>query len=201
MGGGSEAGVSFVVAGGDAPELLEPLETVLDEMPPFVHLDVMWDWRFAISLGGNDSDRTTFVQSGTQAVVIEGFVGDERREIDILDQWLSANAVMALTRQKHEANKIAQRIGERHNLGRQPAARMADGLIVSPPFAPVPCRWTFMIVPSMRAYSKSGSPDNSLKTLSNTPLSAQRRKRFHTENQLPKQFGRSRHGAPVRTIH
>jgi hypothetical protein len=29
-----------------------------------------------------------------------------------------------------------------------------------------------------------------LKTLSNTPLSAQRRKRFHTENQFPKQCGK-----------
>jgi hypothetical protein len=69
--------------------------------------------------------------------------------------------------QEHKASKIAERIDQRHNLGRQPAARVADGLIVSPPFAPVPCRWTLTMVPSIRAYSKSGSPDNSLNTLSN----------------------------------
>jgi hypothetical protein len=74
---------------------------------------------------------------------------------------------------------------------------VADGLTVSPC-----CAGAVLVdlhdgsVDS--AYSKPGSPD---KALSNTPLSAQHRKRFHTENQFPKQCGRSRHGAPVRTIH
>jgi hypothetical protein len=35
MDGGSEALIGFVVACRDAPELLEPLEAVLDEMSPF----------------------------------------------------------------------------------------------------------------------------------------------------------------------
>jgi hypothetical protein len=58
-----------------------------------------------------------------------------------------------------------------------------------------------MIVPSIRAYSKSGSPDSTLKIFSKTPLSAQRRNRFQTENHLPKFGGRSRRGEPVRAIH
>src|SRR5215470_14061674 len=58
-----------------------------------------------------------------------------------------------------------------------------------------------MIVPSIRAYSKSGSPDSTLKIFSKTPLSAQRRNRFQTENHLPKYSGRSRQGEPVRAIH
>src|ERR1700757_2514485 len=153
-----------------------------------------------VSLGRYDGNRTAVVQAGAQLIVVEGFVGDKRLQVDILDQRLGTDAVMALTRQEYKASKIAERIDQRHNLGRQPAARVADGLIVSPPFAPVPCRWTLTMVPSIRAYSKSGSPDNSLNTPSNTPFSAQRRKRFHTENQFPKHCGRSRHGAPVRTI-
>jgi hypothetical protein len=118
MDGGSKAYVSFIVAGGDAPELLEPLKTVLDEMSPFVHLGIVRDGRFAICLGGNDGGCTSFVQGGAQTVGVESFVADERREIDTLDQWLSANGVMALTRQKHEANEITERICERHDLGR-----------------------------------------------------------------------------------
>ena len=102
-------------------------------MAPFIHLGVMRDGCFAVSRGGNDGERAAFVQRGAQAVVVEGFVGDQRCEIDIFDQRLNANAVMALTRQKHKASHRAQRIDQRHNLGRQPAARMADGLIVSPP--------------------------------------------------------------------
>ena len=47
----SEACVSFLVAGANAPAPLEPLETVLNEMPPFVHLGVMRNGHFAIRLG------------------------------------------------------------------------------------------------------------------------------------------------------
>jgi len=53
----------------------------------------------------------------------------------------------------------------------------------------------------MSAYSKSRSSDKAAKIRSNTPLSAHRRKRFHTEDHLPKLSGRSRHGAPARTSH
>jgi hypothetical protein len=46
---------------------------------------------------------------------------------------------VTMTRQKHKANQIAERIDERRYLRRQTATRRADGLLVSPPFAPVPC--------------------------------------------------------------
>jgi len=138
MDGGGETLICFVVTCRDPPELLEPLEAVLDEMSPFVHLDVVRNGGFAIRFRGYDGNRTAFVQSGAQLVVVEGFLGDKRRQVDILDQRLSADAVMALTGQEHKASEITERIDERHNLGRQPAARVADGLIVSPPFAPVP---------------------------------------------------------------
>jgi len=53
----------------------------------------------------------------------------------------------------------------------------ANGLILRPPFTPVPCWRTQTIMPSMIAYSKSGSPDKASKRLSNTPFKVQRRKR------------------------
>jgi hypothetical protein len=57
------------------------------------------------------------------------------------------------------------------------------------------------MVPSIRAYSKSGSPDKQVKTRSNTPLFTQRRQRWKTLFQLPTALGRSRQGAPARTRH
>jgi hypothetical protein len=115
-----------------------------------------------------------------------------------LDKRLDADAVMPLTGQENEAGQIAQRVDQGHDLGRQAAARSADGLILRPPFAPVPCWWTRTIVPSMMAYSKSGSPDKLLKILSNTPFIAHLRKRLKTEFQCPNAACRSRHGDPVR---
>jgi hypothetical protein len=78
MDGGREAPIGFVVTRCDAPELLEPLETVLNEMPPFVHLGVVRNGRFAIRLARYDSNRTALVQSSAQSVVVERFVGDGR---------------------------------------------------------------------------------------------------------------------------
>ena len=57
------------------------------------------------------------------------------------------------------------------------------------------------MVPSTRAYSKSGSSDSAVKMPSNTPLQAQRRNRRKTVFQRPNASGRSRHGTPVRTSH
>ena len=83
-----------------------------------------------------------------------------RARIDVGDQRLDTDAVVTLAGQKHEANQIAERVDQGHDLGRQAAARAADGLILSPPFAPVPCWWTRTSVPSMRTYSKSGSSES-----------------------------------------
>jgi hypothetical protein len=57
------------------------------------------------------------------------------------------------------------------------------------------------MVPSAMTYAKSGSPRSTLNIRSHTPLCTQRRKRWNTEFQLPREGGRSRQGAPVRAIH
>jgi hypothetical protein len=46
---------------------------------------------------------------------------------------------VALARQENKARQIAQRVDQSDDLGRQAAARTPDRLILSPPFAPVPC--------------------------------------------------------------
>ena len=197
----SEARVGLVVAGGEAAEFLEALETVLDEVAPLIHVLVVRDRGFAARHGGNDGESSAIAQFGAQGIVVESHVGEERAEGNIFDQWRNPDAVVTLARQQDKTDQIAERIDERDDLCRQSAARLADGLILRPPFAPVPCRWTFTMVPSMSAYSKSGSPDKVTNIRSKTPLSAHRRKRFHTENQFPNGAGRSRQGEPVRAIH
>ena len=65
---------------------------------------------------------------------------------------------MAFSWQEHEARQVAH--GD--DVARQAAARMSDRLILRPPFAPVARRRTRKMAPSIRAYSKSGSPGNTL---------------------------------------
>src|SRR3954466_11253224 len=87
------------------------------------------------------------------------------------------------------------------DLGRQAAARAAEGLVPGPPFAPLAFGWAVTMVPSTRAYSKSGSSDRHSKTRSKAPPFTQRRNRWKTLFQWPKSLGRSRQGTPVRTRH
>jgi hypothetical protein len=54
MDGGGEALIGFIVTCRDASVLLEPLEAVLDEMSPFVHLGVVRNRGFAVRLGRYD---------------------------------------------------------------------------------------------------------------------------------------------------
>ena len=131
----------------------------------------------AVCLGRNDRLRTAIVELGAQPVDIEGLVGQERQDLDILDERLDADAVMTLTGQENEAGQIAERVDQGHDLGRQAAARSADGLIRVPLFRGI-LPVDRMIVPSMMAYSKSGSPDNLLKILFNTPFITHLRKRL-----------------------
>src|SRR5215467_359408 len=128
-----------------------------------------------MGLRRDNGERASLVQLGAYGVVIKRLVADERREVDVCYERLYADAVMTLARKKNKADQVSQSIYKHHDLGGQATARFADGLILSPPFAPVACRWTLMIVPSMSAYSRSGSPDKVSKILSKTPLSAHRR--------------------------
>src|SRR4051812_39815269 len=106
-----------------------------------------------------------------------------------------------LAGQQDEAHQGAEGVDKGDGLGRQTAARAADGLGPGPPLARLAFWWTGTMVPSTRAYSKSGSSDRHAKTRSTTPPFTQRRKRWKTLFQLPKSLGRSRQGTPVRTRH
>jgi hypothetical protein len=117
-----EAGVGLVVASGDPAELLEPLEEVFDQVTPFVHLGVVRDRRFAVRLRRNDGQGASFIERGAQGVLVERLVGDESIKIDARYKRLDPDAVVPLARQQDEARQIAQRIDERDDLGRQPAA-------------------------------------------------------------------------------
>ena len=73
-------------------------------------------------------------------VGIEGRVGDQGTELDALDQRREADGIEALSGQQHEAHEIAKSIGEGEDFGRHAAFGAADGLALSPPFAPWPWR-------------------------------------------------------------
>src|SRR3712207_3116328 len=199
MDGGGVAGVGLVVAGGDAPEPLQLGEGVLDQVAPAIHVAVEVEAAFAAGLGRNHRRGAAGVEVRPDPGHVERFVAEQGVEGDAVDERRHADGVVPLAGQQHEAHQVAERVGEGDDLGGQAAARAPDGLASGPPFAPLALWWAVTMVPSTRAYSKSGSPDRHAKTRSNTPPSTQRRTRWKTLFHLPKAPGRSRQGAPVRT--
>jgi len=193
--------IGFFVAGGDSSELFDATEEIFDEMAPFVDLAVERDGPVAAAPWRDDGGGTVGGDAIAQRRRIEGLVAEESRIGEIRQQVVDAVDIVALAGKEDEAHQIAEGVDQGGDLRRQATARAPDRLILSPPFAPVPCWWTRTMVPSTITYSKSGSSAKALKRLSHTPFFDQRENRFHTLFQRPKSCGRSRHGAPVREIH
>src|SRR5260221_7687885 len=117
------------------------------------------------------------------------------------DEGMGLRDAVALTAGEDETHRQAQAAHRHVDLAGQAATRAANGLILSPPFAPAACWCARTMVESMIRYSKSGSSARAAKMRCQTPLWLPRSKRRHTLFQLPKAEGRSRHGEPVRAIH
>lgn len=132
---------------------------------------------FAVGLGWDHGDGTPDVEFGPKPVGVEGPVTEQGTEGDALNQGRHTDRVVALTWQQDKACQVAEPIDEGDDLGRQATTRAADGLILSPPFAPLAFWWAVTMVPSIRAYSKSGSSDTRSKMRSKTSARTQRRKR------------------------
>src|SRR3954453_16505305 len=150
---------------------------------------------------GNHDLGPALVQVRDDIVAVERRIADQRPKGEPVDERRPAHRVEPLPRQKHKAHEVAERVGERHDLGGQAAFGAADGLARSPPLAPCPWRWTLTMVASTKAYSMSGSSETASNSRWKTPAFTQSRKRVKTLFQCPNEGGRSRQGLPVRTIH
>ena len=84
---------------------------------------------------------------------------------ETVDERSDADRIETMAGQENEAHEIAECVGQRQDFGRHAAFGAADGLALSPPFAPCPWRWTLTMVASTMAYSMSGSSEQASKSL------------------------------------
>ena len=134
-----EAGIGLFVARGDASKRLDGTEEVFNEVAPLVLFRVMRGCPVVPSRSGMTASMPPLVKRSRSQPAIQRLVADKSQAGDAGHENVKAGDVVTLARQEHEAHQIAKRIDERRNLRGQAAARLADGLILSPPFAPVPC--------------------------------------------------------------
>jgi hypothetical protein len=98
---GAEACVGLVIARGNAPEFFELAEEIFDEMTPAIHRKVARDGVCSVGLGRDHGCRAALIEFGTQPIHVKGLVGQQRREIEILDERRGPDAVVPLARQEH----------------------------------------------------------------------------------------------------
>src|SRR3712207_6021972 len=129
---GQEASCGLVVAGGNGPELLEFGEEVLDQMPGLVEVLVKGA-RCLAGFARWDDRRLAGVSERREhpLVGIEGLVGNEGVRFQPGQQGIRSGQIVLLATAEMKANRIAERIHQRVDLGCQPALAAADGLVFS----------------------------------------------------------------------
>ena len=115
------------------------------------------------------------LRSAMMVIAVEGLVGDQAAEGETVDQRSDTDRIEAMAGQENKAHEIAERVGQRQDFGRHAALGAADGLALSPPFAPCPWRWTLTMVASTMAYSMSGSSEQASNSLTKTSALTQSR--------------------------
>src|SRR4051794_3023305 len=201
MDGAQEVGGPLVVAGGDRPVLLQLGEEVLDQVARLVEILVVGAGVLAVGLG-RDHRRPAGPSEGLEHPLlgVEGLVGDQRLGPEVGQQRVRPGEVVLLPRAEREAGRVAERVDGGVDLRARAAPAAPDGLVARSPFfaAPAPCWWARTTVLSIIAYSLSASPAKCLRTLSRTPVLAQRPRGVGPFSRPPTRPGGPRHGIPAR---
>ncbi len=110
-----EAAVCLVASHCYAFEFFQFAAEVLDQVAPFVNVPVDIE-RLGAPLMLRDYDLSlAFVHVFDDPVGIEGLVGDQAAEFDVLDQGRKADGVKAMAGQQDEPHQIPKRIGQRED--------------------------------------------------------------------------------------
>ena len=136
---GHVGGGGFFVACGDAAEVFDFVDETFDEVSFLVKFGVVRHGLRPRRVGGDHRRHPGAVEVGAEAVRVIGGVGDQGLARQSSDQPLGLGDVAHLAAGEDEPQGIAQAIDGDVDFARQAAARAADGLSLSPPFAPAAC--------------------------------------------------------------
>ena len=158
------------IARSDASELLELAEAAFDEVSLGIEMFIERVFLGARRIVGNDGERALVGDRLAKVVGVIGGVGHDDLSGQAFDQGSGLRDIAHLARREQEAHGASQTPDGQMDFGAQATARAADGLILSPPFAPLACWWARTMVESTIRYSKSGSSDIASKIRRQTPL-------------------------------
>jgi len=130
--GGKEIPGGFVVARCDCPELLEFAEEILDQVALFVGFSIEFARHQAVWSRRDDGGFASRRQPVEDAAIgIEGAICDQQVGGQMRQQRISPGQIVRLSRGQQEAQRIAERVDQRMDLGAQTAAAAAKGLVLN----------------------------------------------------------------------
>lgn len=137
MNSGQEIPRQLVVTRGNAAKVFEATEAALDDVSSPVSSFIEAMKEDAIGLVGDHGLGATIDDLRTQRVAVVPFVRDQRAHRRRKRQNIGGSRdIGILARREMKSDWPAEGIAQRMDLGRAPAARAADRLIVLPPFPP-----------------------------------------------------------------
>lgn len=139
----------FVVARGDASELLDSAEETFDQVAVLVDMAIESSLIDSIGARRDDSLAALCSNGLDKGIRIVTLVRDDKFGRLILDQRFRPLDVGDLHCRENHAQGIAQGIDRHVQLGRQPAPRATDFLKAGFFWAPAECWWARTIVESM----------------------------------------------------
>ena len=119
--------------------MFDLVDETFDDVPFLVEFGVVRQGLRPRRVGGDHRRHPGAAEAGAEAVRVVGGVGDQGLARQPGDQPLGLGDVAHLAAGKDEPQGIAQAIDGDVDFARQAAARAADGLSLSPPFAPAAC--------------------------------------------------------------
>lgn len=155
-----EAASRFIVARGQPAKLLEATEKAFDFGAVAVEVAVNHALEQAVFFTGNHDVGPDGGHAGEHRVRIIGFVSQYvARTLGGRQQLRRASTIRLLAGAEHHAQRVAQRVNDDVNFGRQPAAAAPEGFIADAAFfrLPAACAWARTTVESSITQSKSGS--------------------------------------------
>jgi hypothetical protein len=128
---GEEVPRCLVVAGCDGAELLELGEEILDEVAHLVEVSVEVAGKSAVRLGRDHRGLADCGQRREEAFIgIKRLVGDQHVGLHRGQEMVGSNEIMDLPAGQEEAQRVAERINKRVDLGAQTAARASYRLVL-----------------------------------------------------------------------
>ena len=130
--------VGFVASHCDTFELFDLTEEILDEMSPFVDLQIDVQRLKPPRMLRDDNFGPACSHLVDNPVCVERLVSQDGVEFHALDQRRNADRIKSIARHEFEPDKVAERIAQSKDLCGPAAFRLAYSLILSPPLAPCP---------------------------------------------------------------